>query len=1029
VGNESGTSRRLVATLGLFPDAAVSVSTEPVALAVGETEVVRLPDLTLRDTLAQARCAVSLTDAATGALYKSVVRGVSAEYKPLDIRVSRPCYRNCIYATDRLAEILFDVRMAPDVDAAAAELRWRLDDEAGRSLGTGKAAEGAMRTQQRIPVPDAVGRYRLVVEALDGGGKVLATAEETIRKLPAPETGNEVRVDESGNVLVNGEPFVAIGWYGSVPTEDPRADVVALQNLQTPVVPVDRNTTGLQEAFAKHGIYSVVSIENGRLTYIFNLWRDPKSTVPDEIKTLSEPSEEAKRYFRELIELVRGEPGLVGYYIADEPEINNSRSDYLEALYRLFCEEDPYHPVMVTNDTLDGIVTHGYKCADILAPDPYSRNFDYVPNFMKRCREVMGPGQTIMLTPWHSSSQAHTTADYGSAPPYPYKVFRNQYLVSLAYGCRGWAGYTSQFFMPEVEYRYGLPYVWREVRFLEKAMAQPPLEDTSIAPSKVLVQADAEMATWIRKCDGHVYLAVVNHKPGARDVVIQQRDLTGLSELTVMSEGRKVQVTDGRFTDHFEEGDAHIYTTDPAAAQFPTTEQIEAELAQRQAETAKSGNLLHVSQGTRVSASAGYYAPWFDQYYYYAINGITDDMGWAATHAGDKPASLEVTMKAPHTVGRVVIHTPNLKDYDLSLQGPDGRVHAAQIRGNERTVVEHSFSPAVECLKIRVTALSAHKGARQISEIEAYEQPGEGTPTELTEEKPVTEAPAALTFPPDEGANALWEDDFTDFRTAEKYNWDGKDDKWVLQPDRFSAEAKPGGGVICASKALQGSNMTHIFPYSGGYRYFQANLSGIEGEGYRFANVGFSSSSGKPGYRGAVNTSRPGVYTVDTHYVHESYRDGSASSCFINVFTAGAAEAEDKAIRPGPRFSFDWLRLVKRPVDGLAVSMGDGSPLPLSLKQGDDVLFQLLLKEPATDATVSVMTGSSYAPLSINGAPEVQLVKVGERDGREWAARVKLGDGTGRFDQAKAGYPVVFRARVVGGAIAETYFGASLSFE
>ena len=135
-----------------------------------------------------------------------------------------------------------------------------------------------------------------------------------------------------------------------------------------------------------------------------------------------------------------------------------------------------------------------------------------------------------------------------------------------------------------------------------------------------------------------------------------------------MSEGRKVQVTDGRFTDHFEEGDARIYTTDPAAAQFPTTKEIEAELAQRQAETAKPGNLLHVSQGTRVSASAGFHAPWFDQYYYYAINGITDDMGWAATHAGDKPASLEVTMKAPRLWG--ASYPPNLKDYDI-LRGPD----------------------------------------------------------------------------------------------------------------------------------------------------------------------------------------------------------------------------------------------------------------------------------------------------------------------------------------------------------------------
>ncbi len=247
------------------------------------------------------------------------------------------------------------------------------------------------------------------------------------------------------------------------------------------------------------------------------------SSRPSEasLHELSAPSEETTGYLRQLIETVRGEPGLLGYYIADEPEIHNTRSDYLESYYRLLCELDPYHPVVVTNDTLDGIVTHGYRCADILSPDPYRSDYDYVPNFMKRCREVLRPGQAIMLTPWHASSQAHTTAEYGTAPPYPYRVFRNQYLVSLAYGARGWTGYTGAFFMPEVQYRYGLPYVWREVRFLERAMAAPPPDEP------LTIEADAEMAGWIRSADGNLYLVVVNHKPGERQAGANQSSPAG----------------------------------------------------------------------------------------------------------------------------------------------------------------------------------------------------------------------------------------------------------------------------------------------------------------------------------------------------------------------------------------------------------------------------------------------------------------------------------------------------------------------
>ena len=31
-------------------------------------------------------------------------------------------------------------------------------------------------------------------------------------------------------------------------------------------------------------------------------------------------------------------------------------------------ELDPYHPVMITNDTLDGIVTHGVRACGISTP-------------------------------------------------------------------------------------------------------------------------------------------------------------------------------------------------------------------------------------------------------------------------------------------------------------------------------------------------------------------------------------------------------------------------------------------------------------------------------------------------------------------------------------------------------------------------------------------------------------------------------------------------------------------------------------
>ena len=103
------------------------------------------------------------------------------------------------------------------------------------------------------------------------------------------------------------------------------------------------------------------------------------------------------------------------------------------------------------------------------------------------------------------------------------------------------------------------------------------------------------------------------------------------------------------------------------------------------------------------------------------------------------------------------------------------------------------------------------------------------------------------------------------------------------------------------------------------------------------------------------------------------------------------------------------MSLAAQPTDGLAITLADGSPLPRSLKTGDELLFRLFLDQPATDAIVELLRDSWYEPVRINGEPYVQLLKSGkEKDGRYWSAVVKLGPKTDKFKVA--GYPVLFRA-------------------
>jgi hypothetical protein len=1022
-------SLRFSAERFLAPESAVTAAA--FELAAGASQTVTLAGLKVRAGDSDAAIQLTATDTVLGEPVKIVVKRLDAEYRPLAVDVRQPVCRGNIYATESVPAIVFRVTLAADIAARTAQVAYALRAADGREVGAGKATLAQLAGELQLDAATLpVGTYALTVRALGQDGATVVETATTIRKL-APAPGSEVRVDELGNVLVNGKPKLFCGWYGGIPTEDPRAEVVALQDLSTPVVLSGLTPAEVEaqigEPFRQRGVYSVVSIEPGRLFVTFKLWQKPGAgkELVDEIKTLPAPSEGMQELLRQLVAAVRAEPGVLGYYLADEPEINDARSDWMEATYAFMQELDPYHPLMVTNDTLDGIVTHGYKTCDLLSPDPYSPEWEYVPNFMKRCREVLRRGQAIMMTPWAASADAHFNVEYGKTPPYSYEVMRHQYLTALAQGCKGYTAYVTPFFMPEPRLRYGLPPIWREVRFLEAASANP------VTPPTVV--ADAEMIAWAGEAAGKLYLMVSNLKAGSRSAAISHPLLKGVASLYVVSEGRTAVPVEGSFTDRFEAGAVHVYTTDPAGATLATMVQVAAEIKAQEAACVKPGNLLHWSRGVLARSGEGFYAPWFSQYYYYAINGVLDDDGWTLSHT-DKPCTLELTLAREEQIGRVVLYTPNLLDFDLRLQAADGRVQVAAVRGNRTPITELRFAAATPVLKLRLTALAKADGAGvrgvKLREIEAYAEIGAGPTTALQPEAATAQAPTLPTSAAETvGAPRLWREDFTPLSTAPKFNWDGKDDKWVVDAAKLKLEPKDGGGVVIACTAAEGyASATHLFPYDNAYRYYQLKISDVAGEGYRWLVGGFGDSSGKPGFRGAVHTLRPGIYTVDTHYVNAIFREGTAKQCFLTLSSAGAAKQADGSVKTGPAITLDWLQLVRRPEDGLAVTLAGGAPLPEVLKQGDEVLFRLFLEQPALDATVEVSGGSSYTPIALNGQNSLQLLRRGAKDGREWAAQVKLGPGTGKFD-GKASYPVFFRAVITGGKLKDTYATASLKLE
>jgi len=306
-----------------------------------------------------------------------------------------------------------------------------------------------------------------------------------------------------------------------------------------------------------------------------------------------------------------------------------------------------------------------------------------------------------------------------------------------------------------------------------------------------------------------------------------------------------------------------------------------------------------------------------------------------------------------------------------------------------------------------------------VREIEAYGDAGstEGELLKLVRiESPLE--PAVEAVAPAPQTPPLWRDDFSAFKHKPRH-YEGDPDAWALNPAEFTAKYDAHAKrLLCTATSAAGyASMSRLLPYSREHRFFQISVPQIQGEGYQWLNVGFGDPSGKASARPAVHTIKPGRYTVDTHALHDVFRSPEHRQVLLSVY-----------VMKGIRYAFEGMNLSAQPADGLAITMADGSPLPRSLKNGDELLFRLFLDKPATDAIVELFRDSWYEPVRINGEPYVQLLKSGkEKDGRSWSAVVKLGPKTDKFKVA--GYPVLFRATITGGAIPETLSTVLVDFE
>lgn len=647
------------------------------------------------------------------ALWAVRKRHMTLQYVPIVVDVTRPHYRNSIYATESLDAIQASVQLAVSAERRAnAELRMSLASELkpGEPLAeqTFPANEG--KAVVSLPIPELdVGRYVFAV-ALRRNGETIEHADTLICKLPKVE--HEWRLDENNVLRHNGEPFLPFGWFG-MPTKEmanPDCPYTAAHDYNAHWRSIEENRVILDAYAAAGKVLTIDPYPSPKMLDPASVWGQP----------LSEEEAEA---LRQRVRALKDHPGLFAWYMADEPELTPALPERMRQIYDVVSEEDPYHPCIMLNDTIAGIYKY-VDGGDVLMPDPYPcfvRNgppalpIEKVSQFMQACNDAAQGRRALWITP-----QAFNYGDYGRennrAPTF--SELRNMTYQAVIEGTKGFLFYLWGDSLSYMGLRVGMPFLAREVADLKDAILAPNAGDA--------VHVEAPLPRHIhcsaRKVNEHIYVFAVNTAPELQQVGFALGKTLGpVEELHVVSEGRTLKRGEnGCFSDAFGPYATHIYSTNPALAQRQSVAAAQAEIDRLDAARKKAGNVAFEDSGVTVKVSSkSLYGSTPER----IVDGVEDGMGWRDGTPNECPDWVELEWPAPVEVGRVVVWTTSVED--LAVLVPDGEnwKEAGSAVGAKEPSVSMSI-PIVTTNRLRIEIRKNRPDEKQtfITEIEAYKE-------------------------------------------------------------------------------------------------------------------------------------------------------------------------------------------------------------------------------------------------------------------------------------------------------------------
>ncbi len=484
---------------------------------------------------------LTLVAMSDGAVVLDAADAMPIRFVPLTIDVTRPFFRNNLYATEKLERVEATVKIGLTKDEiTGATLRVFLKDGAGTQRAETTVVDPMLEQRIAFPAACLVQGENTLHATLTKGDKTMAETTVAVHKLEkAP--GTEVRIDERLRMVVDGTPVLPIVWWGGATFEEiarTGSDGIIVGHSSNPRPQLDKlQAVGQKGCVVLMGGAMAKKIMYGRTEF----------------------TDEMRAYVRGVVTAVKDHPAMLCYYLSDEPEIHDVSADLLRAYYQTLRELAPYHPVLIANDSARGLNTYAH-CHDMFVPDPYilpvkgaglQRGMDYVVTFMETMRAAGKGRQLLGLTP-----QVFNYGDYGQhngrAPSFVEQ--RCQQYLGIVSGVRFFSYYKYGDIRGYLELRIGVPELMKEIRAVTPVLFHGRPDATVTADKNVI-----HLAAW--RYQGERYVIACNITPGTVEATLA---LSGAATVRVISEGRSVTINDGKLCDHFGPHDVHIYTTSSA---------------------------------------------------------------------------------------------------------------------------------------------------------------------------------------------------------------------------------------------------------------------------------------------------------------------------------------------------------------------------------------------------------------------------------------------------------------------------------